>query len=367
MADHPHSPDDLPPPGGSPETPVDAGSQALSEALRSSFGIIKFVMIIMVLFFAGSGIFKVDPQEQAMVLRLGRPVGEGKAALLGPGLHWSWPYPIDEYRKVPISSIQTVRSTVGWFRITPAEEAAGIESKLPPGTPMNPLIDGSVLTADTNIIHVRATLTYHISDPVGYVFNFVNASNAVRSALDNTLLDVASRFKVDDILYRDVAGFKEAVKRRVSELVDSQNLGIVVEDCAVESRPPRQLDPAFTGVLEAEVRRGNVLSAARSYENQVLSRANADAQSSINTAESERALLVTEVRSEADRFTELLPKFRANPSLFVQRRLTETLGRVLTNVQDKIFLTEGAPGKEKELRLLLNREPPKKSDETTKP
>ena len=299
-----------------------------------------------------------------MVLRLGRPVGEGKAALLGPGLHWSWPYPVDEYRKVPISSIQTVRSTVGWFAISPAEEAAGIVSKLPPGSPLNPLVDGSVLTADTNIIHVRATLTYHIADPVTYVFNFVNASNTVQTALNNTLLEMAARFKVDDILYRDVAGFKEAVKRRVSDLVDNQNLGIVVEDCAVESRAPRQLEAAFAGVLEAEVRRGNVLNAARSYENQVLSRASADAQSSINTAESERALLVTDVRSQADRFNELLPKYRANPGLFVQRRLTETLGRVLTNVQDKIFLTQGAPGEQKELRLLLNREPPKKSDET---
>src|SRR5690242_5033923 len=107
MADHPHSPGDLPPPGGSPETPVDAGSQALSEALRSSFGIVKFVMVLLVLLFAGSGIFTVGPQQQAMILRLGRPVGEGKAALLGPGLYWSWPYPIDEYVRVPITSIQT--------------------------------------------------------------------------------------------------------------------------------------------------------------------------------------------------------------------------------------------------------------------
>ncbi|HWW01699.1 MAG TPA: protease modulator HflK [Candidatus Acidoferrum sp.] len=362
MADNPHSPDESLPPGGAQETPIDAGSQALSEALRSSFGIVKFVMGLLALLFAGSGVFTVGPQQQAMILRLGRPVGEGKAALLGPGLHWSWPYPIDEYVKVPISSIQTVRSTVGWFAITPADEAAGIDMQLAPGTPLNPLVDGSVLTADTNIIHVRASLTYHIADPVGYVFNFVNASNTVQTALNNTLLEVAARFKVDEILYRDVAGFKEAVKRRIGELVDSQSLGIVVEDCSIESRPPRQLSVAFAGVLDAEVKRGNVLNAARSYENQVLSRASADAQSSINTAEVERALLVNDVRSQADRFNDLLPKYRANPSLFVQRRLTETLGRVLTNVQDKIFLTESVGGKEKELRLLLNREPTKKND-----
>ncbi len=363
MADTPHSPDELPPPGGSPETPLDAGSQALSEALRSSFGIVKFVMAVLVLLFLGSGVFTVGPQQQAMIIRLGRPVGEGKAALLGPGLHWSLPYPIDEYVRVPISAIQTVRSTVGWFATTPAQEAAGVEQTLPPGTPMNPLVDGSVLTADTNIIHVRATLTYHIADPVGYVFNFVNASNTVQTLLDNTLLEVAARFNVDDILYRDVAGFKEAVKRRMNERVDSLNLGIVIEECSIDSKAPRQLQTAFASVLDAEVKRGNVLNAARSYENQVLSRASADAQSSINTAESERALLVNDVRSQADRFRELLPKYQANPSLFVQRRLTETLGRVLTNVQDKIFLTQGADGQTKELRLLLNREPPKKSEE----
>jgi len=363
MADHHLPPGETPPPGATPETPLDAGSQALSEALRSSFGIVKFVMVLLILLFVGSGIFTVGPQEQAMIIRLGRPVGEGKAALLGPGLHWSLPYPIDEYVKVPITSIQTVRSTVGWWATTPAQEAAGTDQQLPPGFPLNPLVDGAVLTADTNIIHTRATLTYHIADPVGYVFNFVNASNAVQTALDNSLLEVAARFRVDQVLYRDIAGFKEAVKKRVSELVDSHNLGIVIEECLVDSRPPRQLAAAFAGVLDAEVKRGTIVNAANSYQNQVLSRASADAQSSINNAESERVLMVSEVRAEADRFKELLPTFEASPALFVQRRLTETLGRVLTNVQDKIFLTEGADGKEKELRLLLNREPPKKIEE----
>jgi hypothetical protein len=40
----------------------------------------------------------------------------------------------------------------------------------------------------------------------------------------------------------------------------------------------------------------------------------------------------------------------------VQQRLNETISRVLTNVQDKIFVTESADGKPKELRLLFNRE-----------
>ena len=98
---------------------------------------------------------------------------------------------------------------------------------------------------------------------------------------------------------------------------------------------------------------------ARSYENQVLSKASADAESRVNLAQSDRSRLVTDMKSQAERFQDLLPQYEKNPELFTQQRLTETIGRVMTNLTDKIFLAEGAGGKAKQLRLLLNREPPK--------
>src|SRR5262245_24949318 len=91
------------------DTPVDAGSQALSEALRSSFVIVKVVMVILVLVFLGSGFFTVGPQQRAIILRFGKPVGERQNVLLAPGLHWSLPYPIDEVVTVTISGLQQVR------------------------------------------------------------------------------------------------------------------------------------------------------------------------------------------------------------------------------------------------------------------
>jgi modulator of FtsH protease HflK len=356
-----------------PERPVDSGSEALTEALRSSFWIIKLVMFLLLIVFLGSGFFTVEPQEQAMIIRLGRPVGVGQKALLGPGFHLSFPYPIDEHIKVPISAIQKVTSTVGWYATTPEQELAGTEqATLPIQYPLKPLVDGYVLTADRNIIHTRATLTYHISDPVTYVFNFANASNAVQNALDNALVYAASTFNVDDILTRDVAGFKEAVRKRVVSLVTQENLGVDIEECLIQSRPPRQLRDAFDSVLKAALTRQASLEAAHSSEAQISSKAGADARSLVSLAESDRSRLVNEVRSQADRFNDLLPKFQQSPRLFVQQRLTETLGRVLTNAQDKIFLAgsdAGGPsaGNPKELRVLLNREPPKQKSDQPKP
>jgi membrane protease subunit HflK len=346
-----------------PETPLDTGSQALSEALRSSFAVVKLVMIVLVFVFLGSGIFTVGPQERAIVLRMGKPIGEGPQALLGPGLHWSLPYPIDDHVKVSITGIQRATSRVGWYATTPALEAAGTEPM--PGGTLNPAVDGYVISADENIVHSRATLTYIIRDPVRFVFNFVNASNAVQNALDNALVYAASHYKVDDILTRDIIGFNEAVRKRAIELLELQNLGVVVEQCTVQSIPPRQgqVKDAFANVLRAEVTRSTTLTKAHSDENQILSKASADAQSRINLAESERVRLVNEITARADQFRELLPKYQANPELFVQQRWTETLGRAITNVQDKIFIAQGAVGKPREVRLNFNRLPPKPKTE----
>jgi membrane protease subunit HflK len=282
-----------------------------------------------------------------------------------PGLHWSLPYPIDESIKVSISGVQQVSSTVGWYAVTPEQMLAGIEP--PAGGTLNPITDGYVISADANIIHTRATLTYRIKDPIRYVFGFVNASNAVQNALDNALLFAASRYKVDDIITRDIAGFQEAVRRRATQSVEQQDLGILVEQCAVNSVPPRQLKDAFASVLRAEVNRSKVLNEARSVENQLTNKASADAQSLIDLAQSDRVRHVSDVAAQAERFLEILPKYRDHSALFVQQRLMETLSGVFTNVQDKIFLADSADGKPKELRLLLNREVEKPITEQPKP
>jgi membrane protease subunit HflK len=334
----------------------DAGSQALAEALRSSFAIVKIVMLLMVVVFFGSGFFQVGPQEKAVILRFGKPVGEGQKVLLSSGLHWSFPYPIDEVVKIPITEIQKVSSTVGWYFTTPEQELSGEE--IPAGASLNPAIDGYAITADRNIIHTRATLYYHIDDPIRFVFDFESASNTVQNALDNALLYTAAKFNVDDILTRDVAGFRDAVLQRVSDLTEHEQLGIVIDQCEVQSIPPRQLQNVFAQVTDARENRNKLLNNAHSYENQVLLQSGAQASTITNAAESARARYVESLTAEAKRFGDLLPKYESNPSLFAQQTLIAAMSGILTNVQDKIFLPQRADGKPRELRLMLNREPP---------
>jgi membrane protease subunit HflK len=360
---HDHEPDHTHEhPAPAPVTPDDTGSQALAEALHSSFAIVKVVMLLMVVAFFSSGFFTVGPQEKAVILRFGRPVGEGEKVLLNSGWHWSYPYPIDEVVKIPITEIQKVNSTVGWYATTVEQELSGGES--PPGASLNPAVDGYAITADRNIIHTRATLYYHIADPIRFVFNFVSAPNTVQNALNNALLYTAAHFSVDDVLTRDVAGFRDAVLQRITDLTEQEQLGIVIDQCEVQSIPPRQLADVFTRVTTARENRNKILNDARSYENQVLSQAGAQASSVTNAAAADRTRYVQSITAEAKRFSDLLPKYESNPGLFAQLTLVQAMGPILTNVQDKIFLPERADGKPRELRLQLNREPPQQKTAT---
>ncbi len=341
----------------SPILPEEAGSRALSEALRSSFVIVRVLMGILIILFFASGFFTVDSQHKAIILRLGKPLGEGDKALLGPGFHWAFPKPIDEVVQIPISQIQIARSTVGWYATTPEMEAAKAEP--PPGPTLNPATDSYALTSDANIIHVRATLRYRVTDPLRYVFEFSDAPAVVTNALNNALLFAAAHYTVDNALTRDVTGFRAKVRSRLNQLIDQQQLGITIEQSDVEAKAPRQLTTAFGAVLEASINRDKAITQAGSYTNEILSKARGDAAARINAAETDKSRQIKFVSAEAQKFQGLLLQYKTNSAALFTRWQIETLQRVLTNAQEKIFVPTRADGKPRELRLQLGREPKK--------
>ena len=337
----------------------DAGSQALSEALSSSFVIVRIIMVALVIVFFSRGCFSVGPQEQAIILRLGKPVGEGAKALLGPGIHFALPAPIDEVVRIPITQVQIANSTVGWYATTPEQEATRTEP--PAGPSLNPAIDSYALTGDSNIIHVRAGLRYRVTDPVRFKFDFTDAPAIITNALNEALLYAAARYTVDDALTKDVVGFRDAIQSRVTKNIDDQQLGIAVEQVTIETRPPRQLREAFDRVLQVTAQRETTMNQARTYQAEVLNRARSAAAVRVNLGETDRTRLVESLAAEAQRFENLAEKYAANPSLFMSISQTETLQRVLTNVQEKIYVPYRLDGKPREFRLQLSSEPPKPS------
>jgi membrane protease subunit HflK len=358
------------PPPAPPQRPPDedAGTQALTEALGSSLKLVRWLLVGMVILFISSGVFIVPPDQVVILLRFGRPVGEGEARLLKPGLHWRFPPPVDELVPIEIGRSHTAVSTAGWYATTPELEAAGQE---PPARPsLIPGVDGYALTADGNIIHVRVALKYRVlpASAVEHVFQFTDTTNLVQHLLDNALLHAASRFTADDALYRDTARFKEELLARVTRQVERVGLGITIEPTEIRVSAPLLVRPVFEGVVAAAQDRARRISEARGEAEQMLRKAQGEATAILNEGAAAAAQIVQAAQADARFFNAVLPQYRRDPAGFRQRLLTETLERVLAGAQDKFFLPAASPGAVRELRIQLNREPQKAAPATeTKP
>ncbi len=347
-----------------PASVEDSGAQALSEALHSSFNIVKLLMAALAIIFVASRIFTVKPNQVAIILRFGKPVGAGSERLLKPGLHWAWPYPIDEKVFVPVGEAHTITSTAGWYYQTPGEEAAGAKPQAK-GV-LQPGVDGYTLTGDGNIIHVRATLTYRITDPLSYVFNFADPTNLLQHVLDNALFYASARFTADDAIYKNKAAFQETLLARVNEVIARLNLGATVEPREVRTEPPIDVAQAFDNVIRAQNQGDIKIQEAQTYARGATNKAAGDASVIFRDGVTRSNYLVTTIAAEARSFEDLLPRYRSNPELFQKRLLAETLERVLTNAQFKQFVPERADGKLWELRLQLSKDPEVPKKETPK-
>jgi len=341
----------------------DASSQALSEALGSSLVLIRILGAFLLAAFVFSCVFTVKPNEVAVVLRFGKPVGEGRDILRTNGLHFALPYPIDEIVRIGVGDSKVVRTTNAWYTVDPAAEAAGVTAA-PDNAQLNPSDGGYVLTGDGNILHVRATLRYRIGDPVAYTFNFAAASNIVLNCLNNAISWAASRTKADAI-YGDIASFRDAVRQRLSEQLGVANLGVLIEGLDVERVAPGYVKGFFDAVITAGQARSKSINDAQGEYDRVTREAKGEADRIVAQGQAAADQLVQGLAAESRFFTDQLATYRQNPALYRDRLRIETITRILTNAPDKFFLPSRADGGRREVRIQLNREPqPQKRPET---
>ena len=330
----------------------DASSQALSEALSSSFVLVRILIgaLVIALFFSCA--FQVKQNEVAVVLRFGRPVGDTPdERVKRAGLHWSLPFPIDEVVKIPLGESSVARSTIAWYLQSDADAAAGVKpdelDRLTPGR------DGHVITADGNILHVRAELRYRISDPAAFVFNFRNPTNLLVNLLNNSVHWAAVRTTVDNALYKDVDGFRNSVRLRLSQLIELAHLGVRIDQLEVQTVAPQFVKRAFDMVIAAGLDRDKRVKEAQGDAEKITREAVGEAARAIDTAKSSGNALVQGLAADARSFNDQLGEYRKSPSLVRTRLQLATIGRVFTNAADKWYLPAGVT----ELRLNLSREP----------
>ena len=151
---------------------------------------------------------------------------------------------------------------------------------------------------------------------------------------------------------------QDAVEQRVRDLVHQHQLGVAIEGCQVQIVPPLQVKAAFEQVSTAEIERRKARDDAQAYANRIMSTSQGEAAAVVNQGKTEANRMIQQVASDSQYFTDQLPNFTANPQLFRARLQAESMSRILTNIQERVFTLPTSPdGEKSELRILLNPPP----------
>ena len=329
----------------------ESGTHALTDALDTGLRALRWVMACAVLLAAiRSCLYVVSQDEVALVLRLGRIEGFGAERVRAPGLHASWPYPVDEVLRAPVRRVSAIVSRTFWTSATEAGELA--QGNTPVPAALRPGKDGYTLSGDANILHSKWAVRFVLKDPERALLGVRNVEQVLLNELDRVVTLACAQYCVDDILRADET-FRDLVGSLLKERCERLNLGVAIERVdLLELSPPRQAKGAFDSVLKAEMSRGEVVNGAQAWAAAAVNEAGGQAARLVSKSEAYRIQLLSSVTADAATFDELLPRYMASPNTLRQTLLQDTLRRALADVDAK-YVVRATPGGRQELRLQL--------------
>ncbi len=376
---------------GHVEEPLDAANQSLADALRASFWLLKFIMIIVVICFLGSGAFIVDEKEVAVHSTFGKP----DPSPCRPGLHWGWPYPIDQIVRVSTAP-KTLEVEDFWLRLRDVDKTKPLDQLSPRGPGLDPAIDGALLTADRAIMHASFKVQYKVPEASAndYVTNVRNEEELLHTVVKQAAVAEAARTTAE-VVWRYPGELAEAIKTRAQRQLDALKSGIQVENVSTDnSHYPLQTAAEFLAVNDAENRqRATINEANTARENKLNGVAGAawekidaeikkfdnvkdeagrqklfdnigkllvddamgEAGGKIQLARRDREQIVNDMRAEVSEFDALREQYKRNPEL-LRLRLSQMM-------REQLFANKGVskwvlpPGDDKQIVLWLSKDP----------
>ncbi|MEM8873845.1 MAG: SPFH domain-containing protein [Planctomycetota bacterium] len=257
----------------------DAG-KSLADALRISFGVLRWLIVLLVIAFLFSGFFTVRSDEVAVRTRFGKITqdGEGRGYLTADGgPYFQFPAPVDEIIRIPTTTQTIEVRNAFWYE----EQVSGTDVRPNPATnrQLRIGIDGSLITGDGNLVHGRFTVNYRVrpEDAVAFVKAvgetetgepiMVRAQQIVTIAAERAIS--AAVAEVTAIEFLQSSPNTALIRAKLSEILNEQmNTGITVESVIADNRvAPPGVQESFDAVQTAVAQRqSEILKAQQDRE-----------------------------------------------------------------------------------------------------
>jgi membrane protease subunit HflK len=271
-------------PGRPEELPeMDPAQQSMADALNISFKVLQVVMVGLLIFYAFSNVFTVKANERAIRLTFGQISGApGEQIIESGNLHFAWPYPIQQVIKFKTSTQDVMIDERFWYELAEGERGQTSEELAQTKSgPLNPEKDGFLLTGDANIVHIQASVTYTVNDPVSFIRNvgdprddtsmMRSADDLVRVAAERSVIHTIAGLSADRVYQGLTEEHRRVFRDHLSRTLDELGSGIAVQSVSFDNQAfPFAVRQAFQSALDAENQRQERIVRARQERDRIL-------------------------------------------------------------------------------------------------
>lgn len=301
----------------------------LRTMIPGSFGAKGIAVIIALIVFGWlmSGWYRVQPDEQGVVLQFGRYVGTTQ-----PGLNYHWPYPIQSVLTPKVTFVN--RIDIGMQVSEDARRGSPVMRDVP--------AESLMLTGDENIVDVDFAVFWVISNAQDYLFNVQNPEGTIKAVAESAMREVIGRTNIQPILTGARQNIETGVQELMQQVLNSYKAGVQITQVQMQKvDPPSQVIDAFRDVQAARADAERSQNEAQTYANRVLPEARGEASRIENAAQAYRERTVVEARGQAARFLKVYDEYQKAKEVTRQRMYLETMERVLGSV-DKVLVDPSA-------------------------
>ena len=284
---------------------------------------ISAILILLVIWIF-SGLYKVNANEQGVVLRFGKWVRTTQ-----PGLHYHFPYPIEVAKTPKVTKVN--KTEIGFRTFRDSKRLLPEESLM--------------LTGDENIVDINFSVFWVIKDAGKYLFNLRSPENSIKSVSESVMREVIGNSRIASVL---AEGRKDIELKSIEDIqlvLDNYGSGVQITQLQLQKvDPPDQVIDSFRDVQRARADKEKAINEAIAYRNDIIPKARGEAAKIVQESEAYKKEVVARSQGDANRFNSILKSYKNNEDVTKNRIYLETLEEILQNANKVIIDTKQGSG-----------------------
>jgi len=288
-----------------------------------------FTLLVLVfgLIWAATGFYRVNPQQQGVVLRFGEWVRTSP-----PGLHYHLPFPIESVLTPEVTSDNRIE--IG-FR-----DVSGNSSS------RRDIADESqMITGDENIVDIDFVVFWRIADAGQYLFNLAEPDQTIKVTAEAVMREIIGRTAIQTALTEGRQDIQVQARQQLQDLLNEYGAGVRVRDVQLLAvDPPADVIDAFNEVQRARQDRDRLKNEAEAFSNDIVPRARGEAAKLVSEAEAYQAEVVNRASGDASRFDQIFQAYLKDKAVTKERIYIETVEEIFSNVDKIIIDSEAGSG-----------------------